>query len=147
MTEDQFLDASGQRKSTGKTDLLAKKWADLMTAHYEELSTQDAIFGQLRNCIDMAVLAALITKENLADKSGWDMAVLTSSELPVESYYAPHQVDSQASAVQKNGAWILSVSGGIMINPWQPVAEPQQSAELASIRAKADAPSDRWWWN
>jgi hypothetical protein len=147
MTEDQFLDASGQRKSTGKTDLLAKKWADLMTAHYDELSTQDAIFGQLRNCIDMAVLAALITKENLADKSGWDMAVLTSSELPVESYYAPHQVDSQASAVQKNGAWILSVSGGIMINPWQPVAEPQQSAELASIRAKADAPSDRWWWN
>jgi hypothetical protein len=147
MTEDQFLDASGQRKSTGKTDLLAKKWADLMTAHYEELSTQDAIFGQLRNCIDMAVLAALITNENLADKSGWNMAVLTDSELPVESYYAPHQVDSQASAVQKNGAWILSVSGGIMINPWQPIAEPQQSQELASIRTKADAPSDRWWWN
>jgi hypothetical protein len=147
MTEDQFLDANGQRQASGKTDGLAKKWSDLMTAHYEELSQQDAIFGQLRNCIDMAVLAALISKEDLAGKCGWEMAVLTDTDVPVESYYAPHQVDSQASAVQKNGAWILSVSGGVMINPFQSVAEPQRSEELASIRAKTADPAGNWWWN
>jgi hypothetical protein len=147
MTEDQFLDASGQRKASGKTDGLARKWSDLMTKHYDELSRQDAIFGQLRNCIDMAVLAALIQKENLTEKTNWSMTLLLDEELPVEIYNAPHQVASQASAVQKNGAWILSVSGGVMINPWQPVAQPQQSAELAAIREKAAAPAHGWWWN
>ena len=83
-----------------------------MTANYEELSQQDAIFGQLRNCIDMAVLAALISKENLAEKSGWNMSLLVSDELPVEAYHAPQQVDSQASALRHKGDWIVSVSGG-----------------------------------
>jgi len=147
VTEDQFLDASGQRKSSGKVDGLATKWSDLMTKHYDELSRHDAIFGQLRNCIDMAVLAALIQKENLSEKTNWSMPLLLSAELPVEIYNAPHQVASLASAVQRKGAWYLSVSGGVMINPWQPAAQSQPSAELASIREKAAAPANGWWWN
>lgn len=147
LTEDQVADASGQKKSTGKTDARAQKWADLMTTHYDELSKQDPIFGQLRNCIDLAVLAALIHKESLAEKAGFSMPLLLSSELPVESYHAPKQVHSQASAVAKGGAWVLSVSGGVMINPWQPVAKPVPSAELGAARDKAAAPGNHWWWN
>ena len=44
-----------------------------MTAHYDELSTKDVVFGQLRNCIDLAVVAALVAKERLNEKTGWDM--------------------------------------------------------------------------
>jgi hypothetical protein len=147
MTEDQFLDANGQRRATGKSDGLARKWSDLMTAHYEELSQRDAIFGQLRNCIDMAVLAALIAKENLPEKSGWNMSLLVSDEIPVESYYAPQQVDSQASALRHKGAWVLSVSGGILINPFAPLASVETSGELASLRDRAAAPANAWYWN
>src|SRR5262249_26184980 len=96
MTEDQMVSASGARKASGKTDPRAAKWAALMTEHYEELSQKDAIFGQLRNCIDLAVLAALIHRENLTEKAGWSMPLLVSSDLPVESYHAPREVDSQA---------------------------------------------------
>ncbi|MEX0678268.1 MAG: DUF1598 domain-containing protein [Pirellulales bacterium] len=147
LTQDEVATASGQKQATGKSDPRAQKWAELMTAHYDELSTKDPIFGQLRNCIDMAVLAALIHKENLAEKAGWSMALLVSSELPVESYHAPRQVDSQGSAVAKGGAWVLSVSGGVLINPWQPLAEPQQSLELGADRTKAATRGTGWWWN
>jgi len=147
MTEDQFLDASGQRKATGKVDGTARKWSDLMTRHYDELSRADAVFGQLRNCVDMAVLAALVMKENLPSKSGWTMPVLTSAEVPVERYHAPHLVDSQASAVDKNGTWIVSVSGGVMINPWQPLADPKPSPELGATRTEAAGPANRWTWD
>jgi hypothetical protein len=34
-----------------------------------------------------------------------------------------------------------------MINPFQSVAEPQRSEELASIRAKTADPAGNWWWN
>jgi hypothetical protein len=147
MTEDQMVSASGDRKASGNSDPRAEKWAALMTEHYDELARKDAIFGQLRNCIDLAVLAALIHRENLAEKAGWSMPLLVSSDLPVEQYNAPREVDSQASAVAKGGAWVLSVSGGVMINPWQPIAEPVRKPELDTVRAKADVPHQRWWWN
>jgi hypothetical protein len=95
----------------------------------------------------MAVLAALIHRENLTEKSGWSMPLLVSSDLPVEQYHAPHEVDSQASAVAKGGAWVLSVSGGVMINPWQPIAQPVRKPELDTVRAKAASALGRWWWN
>ncbi|MCH8924299.1 MAG: DUF1598 domain-containing protein, partial [Planctomycetes bacterium] len=147
LTQDEVATASGQKRASGKTDPRAQKWAELMTAHYDELCVKDPIFGQLRNCIDMAVLAALIHKEHLAEKAGWSMALLLSSDLPVESYHAPRHVDSQASAVAKGGAWVLSVSGGVLINPWQPLAEPRQSPELGSQRTKALTRGSGWWWN
>jgi hypothetical protein len=147
MTEDQMVSATGGRKASGKTDPRAEKWAALFTEHYDELSTKDPVFGQLRNCIDMAVLAALINRENLTEKAGWSMPLLVSSDLPVEQYHAPREVDSQASAVAKGGAWVLSVSGGVMINPWQPLAEPVRKPELDAVRAQADQAHDHWWWN
>ena len=59
MTEEQAVDSAGQKRSAGHENPLAKKWADNMTARYEALSTKDTIFGQLRNCMDLAVVAAL----------------------------------------------------------------------------------------
>ena len=147
LTQDEVATASGQKRATGKTDPRAQKWAELMTAHYDELCVKDPIFGQLRNCIDMAVLAALIHQRNLSEIAGWSMPLLVSSDLPVESYHAPRQVDSQASAVTKGRAWVLSVSGGVMINPWQPLAKPEQRLELGTKRTKAAPRGATWWWN
>jgi uncharacterized protein DUF1598 len=147
LTEDEVVNASGQREASGKANPLAKKWADNMTAHYEELATKDAIFGQLRNCMDLAVVAALISKENLTEKCGWSMPLLMNPDLLVESYNAPHTIDSQASAVQKGPTWIISASGGVQINPWEPLERPASSPALTSARAKNAPPTTNWWWN
>ena len=81
MTEDEFISANGQRKATGHANPTAQKWADNMTAHYDELSAKDSIFGQLRNCMDLAVVTALISKENLTEKCGWSMPLLLNPDL------------------------------------------------------------------
>lgn len=145
MTEDQVIDAQGQRSASGKTDPQTTKWAAQMTAHYDELAAADAIFGQLRNCMDLAVLAALVQRENLAAKAGWSMPLLLDASLAVEEYNPPQHVGSQASAVNKRGAWVLSVSGGVLINPWQPLEHPKQDVALAPLREKA-TPARHWWW-
>ncbi len=147
MTEDQMLDAQGRRSASGKTDPRTEKWAQLMTTHYDELAAKDSIFGQLRNCMDLAVLAALIERENLTAKAGWSMPLLMDASLPVEEYHAPQHVDSMATAVNKKGAWVLSISGGVFINPWAPLEQAKAGPQLAPLRAEAAAPGKQWWWN
>ena len=147
MTEEEVLNAAGERQRTGQASPLAKKWADNMTNHYDELSLKEVIFGQLRNCMDLAVVAALVSKENLTEKCSWSMPLLLSPELAVEEYNAPHQVDSAASAVQKGTNWIISASGGVQIDPFQPLDKPTVSPALGELRAKAAAPGKSWWWN
>jgi hypothetical protein len=61
MAEEDFF-SNGQRQQTGKANPLAQKWADSMTNHYDELSAKIPVFGDLRNCMDLAVVGALIQK-------------------------------------------------------------------------------------
>ena len=135
MTEDEVLNASGQRQRTGQSSPLAKKWADNMTAHYDELSTADPIFGQLRNCMDLAVVAALISQHKLTEKCGWDMPLLLNPDLKAQRFNAPHTVDTAASVVQKRTGLVISASGGVQINPWPLLESPARTPSWA-IRAR-----------
>ncbi len=147
MTEEQAVDSAGQKRSAGHENPLAKKWAANMTARYEALSAKDTIFGQLRNCMDLAVVAALIHHRNLADKCGWSMPLLLNPDLKVERYHAPRQLDTEASTIRKGSDWIITASGGVLINPWQPLEKTATKPALADQRNKATAPSTDWWWN
>ncbi|HET6883889.1 MAG TPA: DUF1598 domain-containing protein [Pirellulales bacterium] len=149
MSEDDFLARDGSRKQSGKASPLAQKWADQMTRKYNELSLKEPIFGELRNCIDLAVVAALIFKENLADKAGLALTTLLSAEqFPTHEYKTPKQIDSKATVVEAKYGYIISASGGVEINSWAEVVKSEVSEELAPLRTHADEQrGDRWWWN
>lgn len=149
MTEDAHFEADGSRKTTGKSSPLAKKWADSMTSHYEELSAKLPIFTELRNAIDLAVVAHLIVRENLDRKAGLDVNPLASSSIPSSEINIPREIPSQASFVRKNKSIVLSVSGGIDLRPGDVIKNRENSAALAPVRGKAapDATTWQWWWN
>ncbi len=147
MTEEEYINAAGERQRSGKANPLAKKWADNMTSHYDELSQHEAVFGQLQSCMNLAVVAALISQQQLTDKCGWSMPLLMNPQLATESYQPAHSVDSAATAVQKGATWIISASGGVQINPWSPLEKPTQNAALTDVRGKNAAAGNRWWWN
>ena len=42
MTEEDYITSTGQAKGTGHSNAAAQKWADLMTAKYDELSEHDS---------------------------------------------------------------------------------------------------------
>jgi len=44
----------------GQVEPCRSKWADMMTSKYEQLAQKEPIFAQLKNCMDLAVIAALI---------------------------------------------------------------------------------------
>ncbi|HUY88065.1 MAG TPA: DUF1598 domain-containing protein [Pirellulales bacterium] len=149
MSEDDFVDAQGNRTQTGKASPLAQKWADLMTAKYDELSVKEPIFGELRNCMDLAVVAALIDKENLAAKAGLNMGrLLNADDLPIEEFLTPKQIDTKASFIETRDNYIISASGGVAINSWGAADHKETSDKLAPVRAAAaESRAKSWWWN
>ena len=149
VAEEDFLKADGSKERGAKPNAVSKKWADNMTDHYDQLAAKESIFGELRNCIDMAVVAALMTKEHLTEKAGHSFPeFLNAKDLPIQQFHAPKHVNSIASLMRKGSNWVITVSGGVQIDSWTPVMKPETSEKLATVRAaQTAAPGKAWWWN
>ena len=149
LTAEDTFGTAGQRTGTGKASPIARKWADNMTARYEALAAKEPVFAELQNCIDLAVVSALILKEDLIGRAGCELPMLTATEqYRVAEYSVPKQVQSQATAVKKGRNWVITASGGVMIQPWEIVQTATASEQVATVRNKAVASrANRWWWN
>ena len=149
MTEEDHVAASGNVEHSGKAGPAAQKWADLMTEKYAQLAVADPIFGQLQNCMELAVVGALVVKERLAEKAGHSMPTLMESpDAKPEALNAPKQVESKASVLKKGHNWVISASGGVNINSWGLADKVQPSDTVAPVRAKAvPAENTAWCWN
>lgn len=149
MTEDAFFTATGARQTTGKVNPIAQKWADDMTNNYDAMAKNVTIFNELRNVMDMAVVVALIQKENLLNKAKMEMTDLLSPTVPLDKYNVPKTVPTQASFIKKGRNYVISASGGIDINPSRVVERTSTKKELENIRMQsaADATIWQWWWN
>jgi hypothetical protein len=144
MTEEDFLTASGNKVQTGKPNPIAQKWADNMTEKYAELAVADPIFGELQNCMELAIVGALVVKERLTDKAGYSLpTLLESPAVKTDVFNAPKQVASEASLLNR-----VVMSGGVAINSWAVADKARPSNAVAPVRAKAaPAQNSNWWWN
>lgn len=149
MTAEQFVDSQGGRTTADRQNKLAQRWADQFTAKFDELCAQNVAFGDLRNVMDLNVIATLIASNQLDGVAGLDLSLLNgeskSLETPtraVAKTIAPH-----CSFISGRAGWTVSASGGVEINPWRVVSEQTKSDESVSpVRQKAGQ-SDNWWWN
>ncbi len=147
MAEADFFDAQGRQHPSGKADPASQRWAELFTQRYAELARAEPVFAQLRNCMELAVVAALIAKEDLLAKAGARFPQLTQSDgLATVQLPAPRQVASKAVVAKKGRNWVIA-AGGVSINPWALVEKAETHARVASIRTKAAGKPAAWWWD
>lgn len=149
MAEDEIVDAQGNVSGKGSATGAVQQWADLMTAHYDELSVKDAAFGELRNVMDMCVISALIAKEQLLAKAGCDLPTLWSpqSKLGVAVMNVPKEVETLCSSVKKGNSLIV-MSGGVQIGSWQVADKMQTRPGMTQVHSKArSAAASSVWWN
>jgi hypothetical protein len=149
MTEDEMFGADGSRQRSGRASPAAQKWADTMTAKFDELSQKEPVFGHLRNVFDLAVIGAVIAKEDLSTKANCDLSLLLDPEqVSIHEFEAPREVPSLASVVNKRGGMMVSVSGGVEIASWQVAESVEETAELDAVHAQSTpAMATTWWWN
>ena len=150
LTENDIVDAAGGRTAKAAPDATAKKWCDLMTTNYDRLAGKQPVFGELVNCVDLAVVAALVHGRQLAGRAGLDLApLLDAKTLPLPSYDVPASVPTVAHGLKKGSRWVVSASGGVIFQPWSFAANTSDSADMAEIRTAAltARPADGWWWD
>ncbi|BBO31943.1 DUF1598 domain-containing protein [Lacipirellula parvula] len=143
------LQADGRIAPTTESDPLAKEWADAMTAKYDRLAIVEPVFGQLRGCMDLALVAAILTANDLTTHLNLELPMLLDdSRLQLAAYRVPKTVASQANAVKKKRAWVISVSGGVDLDVASIVNRPSVQAQVQTARMHSPpGQSKSWWWD
>jgi hypothetical protein len=137
LTEQEQYAADGSVKGLGKVDPIAKKWADTFTAKLDELSVKDPVFGQLRNVMDLCVVAAIIESNRLQDLAACDLSMILGDSADVETAKLdiPQSLDPQCSFVKANRGFLVSASGGVLVDSWQVASTAKPSTSLVRTDA------------
>lgn len=148
-TEDSLVADKDGPKRIGKASPVAQKWADSMTRNFDALCEKHTIFGEMRNIMDLSVVAALLIKEDLPGSAGLDLSLLMNEDaLSFESDFpAPKQVSTEAAVMKKGKKYYISAQGGVEISSWEVADHAETNADLVPQRDKAAHVGARWWWN
>ena len=149
MTEQEAIQNDGTIKQTGKTEPFAQKWADLFTEKMDELAVKDPVFGELRNVMDVCVIAALVQNSNLDQVAHCNLDVLRgkTKSVSLSNLTSPSKLDPQCTFLKTNGGWVVSASGGVMVDSWSVVSKTVPNYELKSIHDQAKSSKSDWTWN
>jgi hypothetical protein len=135
MTEEDYLDEAGQRRQTGRACAAAQRWAQNLTDRFSELAAHDSSFGRLRNLMDLAVIGALVEKEQLLRTAGLEAPWLMELE-EIARFPAPKRTSTKASAVRRRGGWVISASGGVEMLPWQVLDQTEVVDGVSEARSE-----------
>lgn len=150
LTEQDAFTNEGNAVQTGRQGDTAKKWADLMTERFDALAEKTSVFGDLRNLMDLSVVATLVVQEGLDQTAGCDLGVLMGSaeEIPLVSYDVPKAVSPECSFIHGRSGWTVTASGGVDINPFAVIEKQELDPSLVNLRETAGEDKGiRWWWN
>ena len=96
------------------------KWAKHFNEKFPELAKVSPVFSELQNLIDLAVLAALLKKEQLSHQVGWTMSLfLDEQRATLAKWNVPRQVKTVANSKVTNGSRVIGNHRmpGVTIDP------------------------------
>lgn len=150
--------SAGTKNRPRKAAPAARQFAELFTKHFPALSRAVPVFAALENDVSLAVAAEIIARRYYG--SAKQSARYRPSHLadraacPVPRYSVPRLVPSLVSYRRgRNRQWLISVSGGVEINPTQLVKKTARAAEekseLPALQKTVRLPAaeTRWWWD
>ena len=149
LTENAMFDGQGQSKVVKKQNKFAEKWADNLTDHFEEVSQVEPVFRDLRNLMDLSVISAIISKNQMLRKMGLEIDAITGDAVQMPSRPVPSSVPTACSFVNIKGNYVVTASGGVQVDSWAVAGNTKIDTELANTSTVALAAKDgnRWWWN
>jgi hypothetical protein len=152
---DEVVAPDGTRASATTIDGASRAWTEAFTKRYADIAAVAPVYGQLRNCIDLAVAAAFIQQKDYYHKAGWTMPVLgQESSYPVQTLNAPQQVDNIMNVINRGHSVMMPIGGGVEMRPRLALDPknvlPDNDAKVSQVREKIELknmPADQWWWD
>lgn len=155
VSEDEMVTATGGRVASRSRNLASEAFVSAFTKKYDELAQREPVYAQLRNLIDMSIVAAFVQQQDYYGRAGWRMEVFGSEDnLQVRTYNTPKHVESAVNVVWKGNTLMTPIGGGVSIQPQMALAgdrlledeNNQVKSARESIRIDA-LPKNRWWWD
>lgn len=155
LAEDQIVGAAGTRTPTGKATKANAKFAELFTKFLPELAKQDVVFADMENIFDIAMVAALVNSQGLANQVGWQAEAFgPRSDYQAQKFDVPEELMTAAHhKVYSGGSIVIQVAGGVRGD----MSELLNDKEKLITNPKLDIESPkasplgqqngRWWWD
>jgi hypothetical protein len=143
------LEPDGQIATQIESDPTAKKWAEAMTAKYDQLAIAEPVFGQLRGCMDLALVTAIIASGDLLTHVNLELPMLLDgTRLQLAAHRLPKNVASHGSALKRGRSWVVSVSGGVELDVPRVVNSAELQFDVQEVRLQTSPNHvNSWWWD
>lgn len=152
--EDELVRADGSRDSSTKSNAASKAFTADFTKKFQAIAETNPIYAQLRNMIDMSIVAAYMQDRHFYDQANWDLGVLgRESDFSVEVLPAPKQVETAVNAIMKGNRLVTPIGGGVAIEARKALNENNLQSDDGTIQTQRskitleNIPADQWWWD
>jgi len=153
--EDESVNAAGNRKGRGAMNPASKAFTGSFTRMYGKLAEQAPLFAELRNLIDLSIVAAFIQKMDIYQQAGWELKTFgDESVLPVETRSPLEKVAPVVNAFWKGNSFMTPIAGGVSIQPRVALNTDRVSLdEKGEIQKARDSvevellEAGQWWWD
>jgi hypothetical protein len=134
----------------------ARQFATAMTRHFSQIASKIPVFAELQNLIGLSVVAELVAERHRADSHSWKPTIFVDDQsCPIQKVPVPTMVPSLANfRLVKNRHWLISISGGVEINPREITGrlarqEVPAKRKLQQTLTGNRPPNNRtrWWWD
>ena len=153
--EDELVGADGKRSADkGKGNPATRAYAKSFTAKFESIADRVPVYANLRNLIDMTIVAAYLQKENVYEKANWALDFFSDeSKYQTENLNAVQFAETAVNTIRR-GANLVSypTGGGVSIEPQialeQTRVKYDDNGKIEEKRAESqNSDSSAWWWD
>lgn len=155
--EDEMVSQSGQRKGKGKMNNASRAYCQSFTKVYDKLAAVDPIWAELRNVMDLSIVAAFIQKYDLYQQAGWKLEVFgDESKFRTEINNPVTQVAPVANALFKGNSLMTPIAGGVAVQPKIALNSDRlkqdeegkiSDAQTQSENKLSQLAKGQWWWD
>lgn len=153
--ENELVQADGTRAGVAKGNKASDLFCQGFTEKYPQIASRVAVYGQMRNLIDLSIAAAYIQQQDMYAKSGWKMEVFgDENACHVEVCETPKTVETACTAVWKGSTLMTPVGGGVKIETLKALEkdsllkDDQGKVQAAHQQVKLkDLAKGQWWWD
>ncbi len=149
------VESDGSRNSSAAVDRASNNFTRQFTEKFAALSEKSPVYAQLRNLMDMSIVAAFIKEMDYYGKVNWEMNLFADeSKLPVQTYRTPTHVEPLVNGMWKDGQFAAPIGGGVTIQPRLALTvdnlQVDEEGQVDEVRASIslDQLSEgQWWWD
>ncbi len=153
--EDELVAADGSRSANkGKGNPATRAYAKSFTQKFEKIADEVPVYANLRNLIDMTIVAAYLQKEGAYAKTNWNAELFSDeAQFQTENLNEIQFAETAVNTVRRSANLVsYPTGGGVSIEPEIAFdAKHMKYDEKGVVEAKREkaenADSANWWWD